>query len=132
MIAEYAATITGIVFNNLNHNGVFNPGESGIPNVFVVLFSHAGGTCTPVQTDAGGNYSFTIVTPGTYTTYETVVNPGLTCPPTVFTRPAGFTMSNGPRKLTLTITNVQIVGNAVLGNNNFSTIRIRTRSDARR
>ncbi|AZN41232.1 DUF7507 domain-containing protein [Paenibacillus albus] len=114
------ALVTGIVFNDLNHNGVFNPGEPGIPNVFVVLFSNAGGTCTSIQTDAGGNYTFQIVTPGTYTIYETVANPGLTCPPTAFTQPAGFTMSNGPRKLTITVTNAQIVGNVVLGNNNFS------------
>ncbi|MBM7564942.1 DUF7507 domain-containing protein [Paenibacillus sacheonensis] len=114
------ATITGIVFNDLNHNGQFDPGEPGIPNAFIVLFSAAAGTCTVIQTDANGNYSFTITVAGTYTVYETVANPGATCPPTAFTQPAGFTMSNGPRKLTLVVTGAQVAGNAVLANNNFS------------
>lgn len=114
------ATITGVVFNDLNHNGVFNPGEPGIAGVFVILYSNASGVCTPVQTDAGGVYSFSITTAGTYTVYETVGNPGATCPPTVFSQPAGFTMSNGPRKLTITVTAAQVTGNAVLGSNNFS------------
>ncbi|QHW31015.1 DUF11 domain-containing protein [Paenibacillus rhizovicinus] len=114
------ATITGIVFNDLNHNGLFNPGEPGIPNVFVVLFNPAGGTCTPVLTDANGNYSFTITAAGTYTVYETVANPGATCPPTAFTQPPGFTMSNGPSKLTVAVSGAQVTGNAILANNNFS------------
>ncbi|TVX93740.1 DUF7507 domain-containing protein [Paenibacillus agilis] len=114
------ATITGIVFNDLNHNGTFNPGEPGIPNVFVVLFSSSAGTCTSVQTDANGNYSFSITTAGTYTVYEPVANPGATCPPTTFTQPSGFTVSNGPRKLTVTVTAAQVTGNATIANQNFS------------
>ncbi|MBD8499220.1 DUF7507 domain-containing protein [Paenibacillus arenosi] len=114
------ATITGIVFNDLNHNGVFNPGEPGIPNVFVVLFSNTGGTCASTITDANGNYSFTITTAGTYTVYESVADPGLTCPPATFTQPSGFTVSNGPRKLTIVVTAAQVTGNAVIANENFS------------
>ncbi|OMF69648.1 DUF7507 domain-containing protein [Paenibacillus glucanolyticus] len=115
-----AATITGIVFNDLNHNGLFDPGEPGIPNVFVVLFSTTGGTCTSTLTDANGNYSFSVTVAGTYTVYEPVTNPGATCPPTTFTQPTGFTMSNGPRKITLTVTAAQISGNATISNQNFS------------
>ncbi|MCR8842103.1 GEVED domain-containing protein [Paenibacillus sp. SC116] len=114
------ATITGIVFNDLNHNGLFDAGEPGIPNVFVVLFSSTGGTCASTITDANGNYSFTITTAGTYTVYETVADPGLTCPPTTFTQPTGFTVSNGPRKFTIVVTAAQVTGNAVIANQNFS------------
>ncbi|WP_127492267.1 DUF7507 domain-containing protein [Paenibacillus glycanilyticus] len=114
------ATITGIVFNDVNHDGVFTAGEPGIPGAFVVLFSSTGSTCTSVQTDVAGNYSFSILAAGTYTVYETVGNPGATCPPVAFSQPAGFTMSNGPRKITLTVTAAQVTGNAVLSGNNFS------------
>ncbi|MFC5406178.1 DUF7507 domain-containing protein [Cohnella soli] len=114
------ATVSGVVFNDLNHNGTFDPGEPGIPNVVVVLFSSAGGTCTSAVTDANGNYSFTVTVAGTYTVYEPVADPGLTCPPTTFTQPAGFTMSNGPRKLTVPVSASQISGNVTIGNQNFS------------
>ncbi|WP_242241982.1 DUF6923 family protein [Bacillus cereus group sp. BfR-BA-01309] len=115
-----AATISGIVFNDLNHNGQFDPGEPGIPNVFVVLFSSTAATCITTQTDINGNYSFTVTAAGTYTVYEPVANPGDTCPPTNFTQPDGFTMSNGPRKLTITVTAVQINNGATIANQNFS------------
>ncbi|QJD82955.1 DUF7507 domain-containing protein [Cohnella herbarum] len=115
-----AATLTGIVFNDINHNGQFDPGEPGIPNVFVVLFSNTGGTCIPAQTDVNGIYSFTVTVAGTYTVYEPVANPGATCPPSTFTQPSGFTMSNGPRKITITVTAAQISSNATIANQNFS------------
>ncbi|WP_242310982.1 DUF6923 family protein [Bacillus cereus group sp. BfR-BA-01331] len=115
-----AATISGIVFNDLNHNGQFDPGEPGIPNVFVVLFSSTAATCITTQTDINGNYSFTVTAAGTYTVYEPVANPGDTCPPTNFTQPDGFTMSNGPRKLTITVTAAQINNGATIANQNFS------------
>lgn len=51
-----AATITGIVFNDLNHNGQYDSGEPGIPNVYVVLYSSASG-CVTTQTNASGNYA---------------------------------------------------------------------------
>ena len=44
-----ATTITGTVFNDLNHNGQLTPGEPGIPNVFVTLFRPANGTCDTPQ-----------------------------------------------------------------------------------
>ncbi|ASS65385.1 MULTISPECIES: SdrD B-like domain-containing protein [unclassified Paenibacillus] len=115
-----AATITGVVFNDLNHNGLFDPGEPGIPNVFVVLFNSTGGTCASVLTNASGVYSLTVAAAGAYTVYEPVANPGAACPPVTFTQPAGFTMSNGPRKITLTVTAAQISGNAVIASQNFS------------
>jgi len=111
------ATITGIVFNDLNHNGVFDTGEPGIPNVFVYLVGPPG--IVEAQTDANGNYSFSVTVAGTYTVYETVAQ-NTTNPPTVFTQPSGFTVSNGPRKINVTVTAANITGNAVLSGNNFA------------
>ncbi|MBC8535831.1 DUF7507 domain-containing protein [Feifania hominis] len=112
-----AATITGIVFNDLNHNGQYDTGEPGIPGVYVTLYS-AGG-CTTTQTDAAGNYGFSVASAGTYTVYEPVASPNA-CPPTAFYQPNGFTMSNGPRKLTLSVTAAQVNNGAVIGSQNFS------------
>ncbi|MBS7175077.1 MAG: hypothetical protein KH056_02720, partial [Clostridiales bacterium] len=66
--------MTGIVFNDLNHNGQYDSGEPGIPNVYVVLYSSASG-CVTTQTNASGNYSFTVTAPGSYTVYEPVSSP---------------------------------------------------------
>ncbi|WP_094868791.1 DUF7507 domain-containing protein [Paenibacillus sp. VTT E-133280] len=115
-----AATITGTVFNDLNHNGQFNPGEPGIPNVNVVLYSNSSGTCISTLTNVNGVYSFSVTVAGTYTIYETVTDSEVTCPPTTFTQPSGFTMSNGPRKLSVTVTTAQINNNATIANQNFS------------
>ncbi|WP_333490450.1 DUF6923 family protein, partial [Bacillus mobilis] len=114
-----ASIIQGTVFNDLNQNGTFDPGEPGIPNVFVVL-QDPNGTCTSTQTDGLGNYSFPGLTvSGAYTIYETVANPGATCPPTTFTQPTGFTTSSTPRVTTLTITQTDINNNVVFSNQNF-------------
>ncbi|WP_165279911.1 DUF6923 family protein [Paenibacillus protaetiae] len=114
------ATLTGIVFNDLNHNGQYDAGEPGIAGVNLVLFSNAGGTCMTVQSDINGNYSFTITAAGTYTVYEPVADPGASCPPVTFTQPAGFTMSNGPRKLTQIVTAAQVTNNVTITGHNFS------------
>ncbi len=113
------ATISGRVFNDLNHNGQFDTGEPGISGAFVVLYSTAGG-CVAATTNSSGIYSFSITTAGTYTIYEPVADPGSACPPTNFTQPSGFTVSNGPRKLYVTVTAAQISSGATIANNNFS------------
>lgn len=96
------ATLTGIVYNDLNHNGQHNPGEPGIPNVFVTLFRVTNGACVQAATNANGVYSFTVHQKGVYRIYETVVSAN-SCPPTVFTQPPGFSLSNGPRVLTVVV-----------------------------
>ena len=40
-----AATITGVVYNDLNHNGQYDAGEPGLANVAVVLYNASAG-CT--------------------------------------------------------------------------------------
>ena len=115
-----AAIISGKVFDDANHNGVYNSGESGIPNVYVTLYNSTSQSCISTQTDSLGDYSFSVAQAGSYTIYETVTNINSSCPPTNFTQPSGFTMSNGPRKTTLTVTQTQINNNTTIGNNNFS------------
>jgi len=111
------ATISGIVFNDLNHNGVYDTGEPGITGVYVYLSSSSG--MVETQTDVNGNYSFSVTAAGNYTVYETVAQNTIN-PPTNFTQPPGLTVSNGPRKILITVTAAQITGNVTIGNNNFA------------
>lgn len=113
-----AASITGVVYNDLNHNGLRDSGEPGISGVYVVLYNSISG-CVTAQTDAGGNYSFSVTAAGSYTVYEPVSSP-TSCPPASFTQPVGFTMSDGPRKITVAVTAAQISNNATISNQNFS------------
>lgn len=113
------ATIAGLVFGDLNHNGVFDPGESGVPHIFLTLFNPSSHSCVQTNTDTIGIYSFFVDTAGTYQIYETV-SPASDCPPTVFTQPTGFSLSNGPRVLTVTVTAEQVASNATIGAQNFS------------
>jgi len=64
--AQVAAEITGVVFNDANHNGVRNSTETGIPGVTVWLDDSRS-----VVTGANGMYAFAITTPGTYRVEET-------------------------------------------------------------
>jgi uncharacterized repeat protein (TIGR01451 family) len=59
------ATIVGTVYDDLNGDGAFDAGDTGIPGVLVTLSN--GVTTT---TDATGAYTFT-VNPGSYTILET-------------------------------------------------------------
>ena len=113
------ATITGVVFHDLNHNGVRDVGEAGISGVFLTLFHVSASTCQQTVTDANGVYSFSVTTAGAYRIYETVATADA-CPPSLFTQPPGFTLSNGPRVRTVTVTAAQIAANAVIGDQNFS------------
>ena len=111
------AVISGVVFNDLNHNGVFDGGEPGISGVYVYLSSSSG--LVETQTDGDGNYSFSVAAAGSYTIYETV-SANVSNPPTVFTQPAGFTVSNGARKVNVSVTAANITSNATLGGYNFA------------
>lgn len=69
-------SISGIVFNDVNKNGVQDPGELGIPNVSVLLDIGANGTNdTFTKTNGSGNYSFNNLGPGTYRVSQ-VIPPG--------------------------------------------------------
>ncbi len=67
---QQVGTVSGVVFNDPNGNGTQDPGELGIGGVTVQLKS--GSTVVASTTTAGdGSYSFTSVTPGSYTVQET-------------------------------------------------------------
>ncbi|EAL12040.1 cell wall surface anchor family protein, putative [Bacillus cereus G9241] len=113
------ATIQGVVFDDLNGNGIFDLGEPGIPNVFVTL-QNPNGICTTTVTNIAGAYIFSGLTvPGIYTIYETVQNPGGICPPTTFTQPIGFTTSTTPRVGTVTVSQTDINNSRIFTNQNF-------------
>jgi Calx-beta domain/SdrD B-like domain len=60
-------TLSGQVFNDLNHNGIKDAGESGLAGWTVQLDLNNDGTVDgTTTTDPGGNYSFVDVGPGTY------------------------------------------------------------------
>lgn len=113
------AIIRGRVFDDLNSNGVLDTGESGIPNIFVVIRDPSG-VCTTIQTDILGKYSFENLTlVGNYTVYETAVDPGGTCPPTSFVQPSGFTNSTSIRTEIINVTQSDIDNNVILDGKNY-------------
>ncbi|MBD2700859.1 hypothetical protein IC229_09430 [Spirosoma sp. BT702] len=57
------ASLGNFVWNDLNHNGIFDTGEPGIPGVVVTLIQN-GTALVSTTTDANGLYSFTGLTPG--------------------------------------------------------------------
>ncbi len=70
---QQTATIKGTVYNDVNGNGVQDPGEAGLAGVTVQLVNPVDGITiiATKTTDANGNYSFTSVTPGIYDVRET-------------------------------------------------------------
>jgi len=62
------ATISGTVFQDININGVQDPGEPGIAGQTVDLDLNGSGTLEmAATTDSSGNYQFTVSSAGTYT-----------------------------------------------------------------
>src|SRR3954462_15115151 len=51
-------TVTGVVFNDANRNGVRDAGESPFSGVFVDLVSSSGSVSTATTTDITGAYQF--------------------------------------------------------------------------
>ncbi len=71
------ATLGDSVWEDLNHDGVQDPNEPGVPGVLVTLVTPTGTLTT--TTDAAGNYTFTNLISGTYGVQ--------------FTPPAGYTFT---------------------------------------
>jgi len=61
-----ASEIQGMKFNDTNRNGIKDLGEAGIPNVQISIFPSFQTTLT----DSNGDYSFTNLSPGTYSVWE--------------------------------------------------------------
>src|SRR5258708_5876801 len=71
-----AGSISGLVFNDLNGNGIKDAGELGIANVKILI----GGSGIEASTDANGVYQFTNLAAGTYTLYATTAGWTVTLP----------------------------------------------------
>ena len=90
------SSVQGSVFEDLNVNGIVNPGEPGLEGVTVVLQDTALGTCRSVATAADGSYSFDSVALGNYVVFEAAgeaVPVPTNCPP-VAADPTGYLSSN--------------------------------------
>jgi len=73
------ATIGDLVWDDLNADGVQNPGEPGIPGVTVRLYDTNGPSVFTTTTNASGFYSFTLLPSGDYSL--------------IFTLPSGYIFS---------------------------------------
>ncbi|HEV8061022.1 MAG TPA: DUF4214 domain-containing protein, partial [Gemmataceae bacterium] len=71
VVSAGTTTISGTVFQDININGVQDPGEPGLAGETVFLDLSGTGTLATgdpsTTTDANGNYAFTVASPGTYT-----------------------------------------------------------------
>ncbi|NWJ99027.1 MAG: carboxypeptidase regulatory-like domain-containing protein, partial [Chloroflexi bacterium] len=68
------ASLGDFVWNDLNHDGIQDAGETGIPGITVTLFSSTGAPISTTTTDGTGFYQFASLNPGTYSV-------GFTAPP---------------------------------------------------
>ena len=62
-----SASISGMIYMDLNQNARFNTGETGVASAQVRLLSSSGATVATTYTDGSGNYSFANVDAGSYT-----------------------------------------------------------------
>jgi hypothetical protein len=60
------ANLTGVVWNDVNRNGVRNGNEEGVPNVVVDLYDSTDTRVNSALTDGDGRYQFLNLTPGDY------------------------------------------------------------------
>jgi uncharacterized repeat protein (TIGR01451 family) len=95
------ATITGSKYNDLNGNGVRNPGEPGLANWTIRVTDSSGSTQT-TTTDSAGDYSLTVA-PGTYAVAEILQSGWTQTAPTTGT-------------YAVTVSGSQVVNNRDFGN----------------
>lgn len=77
-VIQTRASVSGVVYQDLNSDGIRDPGEPLLSGVQVVLFGidEQGNTVIrPTRTDDNGAYSFTNLVPGNYNVYE--IQPGI-------------------------------------------------------
>jgi len=68
---QKGGSISGVVFNDADGDGEFEPGDEGIGNVTVELLDPDGTVVRTTLTDTAGDYQFNDVVPGNYTVRET-------------------------------------------------------------
>jgi hypothetical protein len=64
-------SINGTVWNDVDKDGIQDPGEAGLPNVVVCATPTAGGAPVCDVTDGNGNYNLPNLPPGSYVVTET-------------------------------------------------------------
>ncbi|MFN8498619.1 MAG: SdrD B-like domain-containing protein [Anaerolineae bacterium] len=69
---QLKGTVSGIVFNDVNGDGINQPTEGGIGGVIITLKDSNGNTVQTTTTAADGSYLFYGVTPGAYTVVQTL------------------------------------------------------------
>lgn len=108
-------TLTGKVFNDIEHLGKPTPYSEGISKVFILLESPTH-SLIPVSTDSTGNYTFSdLSNPGTYIIHEIVNSPlSSTKVPKFFSQPIGFLGSTTPRQYKVEITESHLLNNELL------------------
>ncbi len=117
--------INGRVFLDLNNNGVVDAGESGIAGITITLGgTDAGGTAVnrTTVTDAGGNYTFANLAPGTYALTEPT-QPTATLNGRTVAGSAGGTPTT-PATAPSSITAITIGAGVVSANNQFAEILV--------
>ncbi|MDZ4199328.1 MAG: SdrD B-like domain-containing protein, partial [Kiritimatiellia bacterium] len=65
-IVQIYASIGDFVWNDVNRNGIQDPGETGVSGVTVTLFNAVGDPIATTTTTANGKYLFTGLLPGDY------------------------------------------------------------------
>jgi SdrD B-like domain len=66
---SFPASISGVKFNDINGNGIEDPGEAGVAGVTIMLTDSAQNVTTAV-TDSSGHFSFENLPAGSYTLSE--------------------------------------------------------------
>lgn len=111
-VVPTGVSISGTVYNDSNHNMLFDGTESGIQGVTMVLYNVAQNNCKSVLTAADGSYSFTNVLNGTYNLIESfgqsVPTPDICTPAEV--DPTNF-ISTTPNLRTVTVNNLPAIQN---------------------
>lgn len=65
------ASVSGSVYEDVDLDQQFDPGESPIPGVLIELLDDSGATIRQTQTDSSGQYRFDLLEPGVYSIRET-------------------------------------------------------------
>lgn len=111
-------SFAGRIYLDANRNNIFDTGDGSVANVAVTLTGTPTGTATPVAltttTDADGNYSFSNVSPGTYTVQ--------TGTPTDFLFQASNPGSTGGTAGTVEISSINLNANSTSNNIGFTRV----------
>jgi hypothetical protein len=66
LVSLYDASVGDFVWNDANHNGIQDPGEAGLSDISVSLYTSSGSLVGTTTTGSNGYYVFTALDPGSY------------------------------------------------------------------